>query len=244
MVTRRWMRVAAVGVAGAMLLVGCGDDGESAGSGQPATTAAPTSTTLSQVQLDKQKAQRIILTATDVPEFTMDSPDAGPDSGFLPGESCFNNDPLLLRIGRNDDPRGGLSPDVSDSDDGTVSSTATFAETDAEAVASLAALSGASFPACFARAFSEELDKQPDFTSVTSTATRLPAQAVGDQSIGYRVTSKTRYTGVAVTLYSDFVFVRSGRAVALIATMKATNPFPNSARIRLVNTVTERMAAP
>ena len=125
-----------------------------------------------------------------------------------------------------------------------MSSTVSFAETDAEAVASLAAVSGASFPACFSRAFSEELSEQPEFTSVTSTTTRLPAQAVGDQSIGYRVTSKTRYTGVAVTLYSDFVFVRSGRAVALVATMKATNPFPNSTRIRLVSTVAGRMAAP
>jgi len=220
----------------AMILVACGDEEP----GAPATVA-PTSTTLSQVQLDEQKAQGIVLTAADVPGFTMDAPDPD-ESGYLP-EACLNGNALLLRIGRDDDPRGALSPDFSDSEDAVVGSAVTFAETDDEARAAFIPLSAASFPTCFAPDFSKELQKQPGFSNVTSTVTRLPALTVGDQSVGYRTTVKTRYTGVAVTIYFDFVFIRSGRALAVLDVTSSATPFSNATRIRLATAVTGRMTA-
>ena len=239
----RWMRLAAGGVTAAILLVGCGDDesGAPAPSGTP-TTVAPTSTTLSQIQLDDQKAQRIVLTAADVPGFTMETPEPD-DSDYLPG-ACFNGNAVLLRIGRDDDPRGALSPDFTDSQDATVGSAVSFAETEDEARAAFTALSAPSFTTCFGAEFAKELDSQPEFSNVTATVTRLPALAVGDQSIGYRTTVKARYTGVAVTTYFDFVFVRAGRAVAVVDAVATGTPFSNAGRTRLVTAVAGRLAAP
>jgi len=47
----------------------------------------------------------VVLTVADVPGFTMEAPDPD-EAGFLP-EACFNGNALLLRIGRDDDPKGG-----------------------------------------------------------------------------------------------------------------------------------------
>ncbi len=138
-VALRWRGLAAGGIAASMLFVGCGDE-----SGAPATTVAPTSTTLSQAQLDDQKAHRIVLTVADVPGFTMEAPDPD-EAGFLPA-TCFNGNALLLRIGRDDDPRGALSPDFADSQDAIVGSAVTFAETEDEARAAFTVLEASSFP--------------------------------------------------------------------------------------------------
>ena len=223
-----------------MLMAACGGDQKSS------TTAAPTSTTLSQAQLDDQKAQGIVLTTADVPGYTVETPD--PDEANLLPEACFNGNALLLRIGRDDDPRGALSQNFTDSKDASVGSAVTFAETVEEASAAMAILNAPSFPTCFAADFAKELRKQPEFTNVTATTTRLPALAVGDQSVGYRTTVKSRYTGTALTTYFDFVFVRSGRgfavvdAVASVAGSSGT-AFPNAERIRLVTAVANRLAA-
>ena len=112
----------------------------------------------------------------------------------------------------------------------------------------MAILNAPSFPTCFAADFAKELRKQPEFTNVTATTTRLPALAVGDQSVGYRTTVKSRYTGTALTTYSDFVVVRSGRGVAVVDAAASVvgssgTAFPNAERIRLVTAVANRLAA-
>lgn len=245
MVTQRWARVAAGAPAAGMLLVAC-DDGDSDESGQPATSTSSTSTTLSQVQLDKQKAQRIVLSAADLSGFTQDPPDPtiNPNDTLLPGDACHKDNPLLLRLGTDNDPRGVMSPDFTNSDEVTVGSAATFAETEEDARAVITALSATTFPGCFSPAFTTELQKQAEFTNVSTSTARLPAVTVGDSSIGYRSTVRARYTGVSVTLYFDAVFIQKGRGVALVNVTKATSPYANAERLRLVNPVAERLAAP
>jgi len=184
----------------------------------------------------------VVLTVADVPGFTMEAPDPD-EAGFLP-EACFNGNALLLRIGRDDDPRGALSPDFADSQDAIVGSAVTFAETEDEARAAFTVFEAPSFPPCFAADFAKQMDSLPDFSNVTATTTRLPALTVGDQSIGYRTTLKSRYTGIAVTTYSDVVFVRSGRGVAVVDAVASGTAFSNATRIRLATAVAGRLAAP
>ncbi len=125
-----------------------------------------------------------------------------------------------------------------------MSSSVTFAETEDQARTALADLNAASFPACLSRAFTAELRKDPAFTNVSVTTTKLPAITAGDQSIGYRVVAKFRTEGTNVTANIDFTFVRVGRAVGNIEDFSATTAFPAAERLRLATLIAGRMAAP
>ena len=240
-------KTAVLGLVAVLLLGGCGDDGDDNESSSPATTVAPaTTTTLSQAQLDKQKAQRIVLAAPDLPGYSQDPPDPSADSPEFEAaaNACVNNSPVIVALGTDNDPRGAASPDFSKGETVTVSSSVTFAETEDQARTAMADASVATFPACFSRAFTTELRKDPTYTNVSVTTTKLPAITAGDQSLGYRVVAKFRTEGTNVTLNIDFTFVRVGRAFAGIDALSATTPFPAAERLRLATLIAGRMAAP
>ena len=238
-------KTAVLGLAAVLVLGGCGDDEDSASS--TTTTVAPaTTTTLSQAQLDKQKAQRIVLTVADLPGYTADPPDPSADSPEFEAaaNACVNNNPVYLALGTDNDPRGASSPDFSKGDTITASSGVTFAETEDQARTAMGDLSAASFPACFSRAFTAELRRDPNNTNVSVTTTKLPAITAGDQSLGYRVVARFRIGGTNVTLNADFTFVRVGRAVAGIQASSTPTAFPAAERLRLATLIAGRMAAP
>ncbi|MCA1708757.1 MAG: hypothetical protein LC808_37950 [Actinobacteria bacterium] len=232
----------AVGLAAIVLLGACGGGGESSA---PTTTAGPT-TTLSQIDLDRAKAKRIVLTAVDVPGFTVDPPDPGDESASFDdaANACGNNNPVLVRLGEDDDPRGARSEDYIKGDDVGVGSSATFAETEEEARSAITALMASSFSGCFSRAVATALRSDPTFTNVTVNTTRLPALTVGDQSFGYRSVARGRVSGTAVVLNIDFTFVRVGRAVAVLGALSVDSPFPDADRVRLATAIADRMAGP
>ena len=237
-------RAAALGLAAAMLFGACGDDNDSASS---TTTVAPaTTTTLSQAQLDKQKAQRIVLTAPDLPGYAQDPPDPSGDSPEFEAaaNACVKNNPLIVALGQDTDPRGATSPDFSKGETVTVSSSVTFGETEDAARSVLADLNAASFPACFSQAFITELRKDPANSNVSATTTKLPALNVGDQSVAYRTVARFRTQGTNIVLNIDFTFIRVGRAFGSIQDLQATTPFPDAERLRLATAMAGRMAAP
>ncbi len=234
----------AISVVAVMLMVGCGDDKDSS---SPTTVAPTTSTTLSQIQVDEQKAQRALLTAADLPGYTVAPPD--PDDENSPEieadiNACLNNNPVIILLGSDTDPRGASSPDFSKGDEITASSTVTFAESDDQAKAAITALSASTFPACFARALTAELRRDSDFTNVSVTTTKLPSLTVGDQSIGFRSVARFRAGGTAVTVNIDSTFIRSGRAVSVLDLSSVGTPFPQAERSRLATVIAGRMAAP
>ncbi|HUR23245.1 MAG TPA: hypothetical protein VMZ73_05170, partial [Acidimicrobiales bacterium] len=86
-------KTAALGMVAVMVLGGCGDDDDKESSSS-ATTAPATTTTLSQAQLDKQKAQRINLTAPDLPGYAQDPPDPNSQDSAqfeAAANACVNN---------------------------------------------------------------------------------------------------------------------------------------------------------
>lgn len=238
-------RTVGIGLVALLLMVGCSDDGESS-TATTATTVAPTSTTLSQAQLDQAKATRIVLTVADLPGFTMDAPDPADTSTLgTDAAECINNNPVLSQLGDDPDPRGALGADYSKGEEITVGSSVTFADTEDQARSAFTDLSAASFPACFARIFASELRTQdPTFTSVNVNTTRLPAITVGDQSAGFRSVARITSSGVAVTLNVDLTFIRVGRAVAELDTITLGTQFPAAERLRLATALAGRMAAP
>ena len=227
----------------AVVLLGACEDGES--SAPPTTVPASTTTTLSQVELDKQKAQQIILTAADLPGFTEDPPDPDDESPELEAaaNACVANNPLLVRLGEDDDPRGANSPDFSQGDELSVNSGVTFAENEEEARAAMAAATVSTFDTCFSNALAAELRKDPSFGNVTVTTARLPSLNAGDESVGYRSTARARVSGQTLAFYFDFTFFRVDRAVAVISAFGFDSPFPEADRSRLVTTMAGRMAA-
>jgi len=238
-----WGRRAALGLAAVLVLGGCGDDDDSA----PATRVAPaTTTTLSQVQLDKQRAQRIVLTATDLPGYTQDSPGT---SGASPefeaaANACVNHNPLIVALGQDTDPRGATSPAFSKGGTVTVSSRVTFGEAEDAARAVMADLNAPPFPACFSRAYTTDLRKDATNTNVSVSTTKLPIVNVGDQSVAYRTVARFRTQGTNIVLNVDFTFIRTGRAFCLLQDLQATTPFPEAERLRLATALAGRMAAP
>jgi hypothetical protein len=237
-------KVAVLGLAAVMVFGACGDDEDSASS---TTTVAPaTTTTLSQVQLDKAKAQRIVLSATDLPGYTQDPPDPGADSPEFEAaaNACVNNNPLIVALGTDTDPRGAVSPDFSKGDTVTVTSSVTFGDTEDAARSVMTDLNAASFPACFSRAFTTELRNDTANSNVSVTTTKLPALNVGDQSVAYRTVARFRTQNTNIVLNVDFTFVRVGRAFGSIQDLQATTPFPDAERLRLATALAGRMAAP
>jgi hypothetical protein len=240
-------RTAVLGLAAILLLGGCGDDKDEKGSSAPPTTVAPATTTLSQIQLDKQKAQRIVLTAADLPGYTQDPPDpssAGSAEFEAAANACANNSPVYVALGTENDPRGATSPDFSKGDTITVSSAVTFTETEDQARTAMADVGAATFPACFSRAFTAEIRRDPTYTNVSVTTTKLPAITAGDQSLGYRAVVKFRTQGTNATANFDFTLVRVGRAVASVDDYSLTTAFPAAERLRLATLAAARMAAP
>jgi hypothetical protein len=236
----------ALGLAAVLLLGGCGDDKDDKKSSATATMVAATTTTLSQAQLDKQKAERIVLTVADLPGYTADPPDSSSDSAEFEAaaNSCANNNPVIVALGTKTDPRGASSPDFSKGDSVTASSSVTFAETEDKARTAMTDVGAAPFAACFSKAFTAELRKEPAYSNVSVTTTKLPAITAGDQSLGYRVVAKLRAGGTNVTLNVDFTFIRVGRAVSGVQASSTPAAFPAAERLRLATLVAGRMAAP
>ncbi|MCA1670917.1 MAG: hypothetical protein LC799_01485, partial [Actinobacteria bacterium] len=146
-------KTAVLGLAAVLLLGGCGDDNDSSAS---TTTVPPaTTTTLSQAQLDEQKAGRIVLTTADLPGYTVDPPDPSGDNPEFDAAvtACANNNPMIVQLGSDNDPRGARSPDFSKGETVTVSSSVTFADTEDQARSVMTDLNAASFPTCFSRAY-------------------------------------------------------------------------------------------
>jgi hypothetical protein len=237
-------RAAALGLVAVLALGACGDDNDSASS---TTTVAPaTTTTLSQVQLDKAKAQRVVLTAADLPGYAQDPPDSSADSPEFEAaaNACVNNNPLIVALGQDTDPRGAVSPDFSKGDLTTVTSSVTFGDTEDAARSVMADLNAASFTACFSRAFTAELRKDTANSNVSATTTKLAAVNIGDQSVAYRTVARFRTQGTNVVLNIDFTFIRVGRAFGSVQDLQATTAFPDAERVRLATALAGRMAAP
>jgi hypothetical protein len=241
----RCRRAAALWATAVLLLVACADDEDAASPTPAPTMATAPSATISQVELDKQKAQRAVLTVADVPGFTQDPPDTSDDADFeAAANACFENNEVLVRLGEDHDPRGVSSPHFSMGERLRVGSGVTFAETEDQARAAIASLTGPSFAGCFGNALAAQLRKQPGVSDVTATTTRLPDLTVGDQSIGYRTTMHFRTGGRAVTFDGDFTFIRAGRGIAVLSGLAESAASSEAERIRLATTIAGRMAGP
>lgn len=230
-----------VALVASVLLVACAGRGTSSA---PTTIAASTKTTLSQVELDRAKAARSVLSAVDVPGYAVRAKGAGGETAKVDADACVKGSPVLLRLGKDDDQRGAKSENFVKGQDLGVGSSASFAETPEEAGAAVAALMAPSFPGCLAQVITAGLRTEGTMTNIAVTTSRLPALTAGDQSVGYRSVAKGAISEQAVVLNIDYTFVRVGRSLASIRELSLGSPFPESERLRLATAIAARMAGP
>jgi hypothetical protein len=89
----------------------------------------------------------------------------------------------------------------------------------------------------------EESERTGDLTIGEPFTARLPVERLGDQRRGGRATLPLSSGGLDFALTLDYVFVRVGRGVALLALADVQRPFDEDLRADLTRTLVRRLAA-
>ena len=216
----RALRGLTLAVVAALLCVACG--------GADTPTAAE----------DKAMAERIVLTAADLPGFTMEPEEADTDdsTGF---EDCVDN-PLL---GGDDKPRSADGADFAQDDgDLRVQSGAFVAAKVDEARSAFSDIAAALSSQCLRDGLARAIrDADPGLTVREITAAPLPKVGDAEDYAATRLTVPIEAGRERVSLYIDMTFLRKGRVLAGVFTFRTGAPFVDSERTRLVNLVGERL---
>ena len=226
-----------------VLVPACGG-GDDSGPESRATTVPPT--TRSAVDVDKERAQRIVLTAADLPGYTEDpvTADEEDDETDRAFEACMQNDAVLTAEAETN-PRTAEGREFSKGDEVNVGSEAIVAETEEQAKTALNVVRQPSARNCLGTAFREELAKtlDPGVTLRSVNANTLSTPTVGDEAVGMRVLATITGGGQTIRANVDFTIIRRERAVAFLLTSQLNSPFPESERAALATKMADRMAA-
>jgi hypothetical protein len=232
--------------------VGCGSEGSedvtaggsstSTSTSAVATTAAPTTVAATSTSrpptaaADKATAQRILLTAADVPSMATAKP-----AGFFE---------IYARCGRNQLLPGGTDPrqatpvafikdetaEVRRAQTTILGAYAALAPSEDAARAVVATVQSRDFRSCMERELGAAVSRAQGVTT-----TDLPTPAIADGVAGFRTTvAGTTVVGQEF----EITAVRKGRALAFAVTSRLsipTAPFPTDERVRLPRVMAGRM---
>lgn len=226
---RRWLPVVAV----LGILAGCGGGGSSAGKA-PATTT----TTRPTVEADKARATRALLTAADLPGYTVGTPDNSPDPSDAAFKACLGNDPLLTRDDTSD-PRHAVGPEL-DKEPAFLTSEAVVAESEDQARAAMVRLRSPELPGCLSKAFDEMHDPTVGFRN--TTVKPLNPMPVGDDVTGLRISTQATSEGTSLKFTLDLEAVRRDRALAQLFVSGTGESFPDTERAALAQKMADRLA--
>ncbi len=190
---------------------------------------------------DKATSERIVLTSADLPGFTLE-PDEPDDDSTGSFKECVKDNPLLT---------GDNKPRSTDGagftrDDGNlrVQSGAFVAEKVDEARSAFsdiaAALGGDCLREGLARTVREGADPGVIVRDVTSEP--LPELEVADDYAATRLAVPIEAGRERITLHVDMTFLREGRILAGVFTLRAGTPFDDAERTRLVRLLGERVS--
>jgi hypothetical protein len=145
------------------------------------------------------------------------------------------------------------SPDFSDTEDHTASSSVSYAATASEAEDSFAIVEDPKIPECLEPAVSKivtyflEHPENPSdtvpagLTLGTPEVAQMSFPTFGDKTIAYRVTVPIQYGPVTVNAYIDTVFAIKGRAGVQMAFQGLDTPFPVDDEQHYTETVVGRL---
>lgn len=227
-------RVVASSLLVAALAAGCRRSGDTSvtTAGDAGSASSPTS-----IQTDHAAAQRVLLTATDLPGY--DALPAGEaQASSVKGAASFGNC-AGAAAALGDPERTVLSPAFLRGQSNAVSSLAIVAASEGEAETAMASLARADLAGCLAGMFRTvlDLDLLPGSTAKTEAQ---PAPKVSDQSVMWRTTLQVSLGTQTIPAYADLTFFRSGRTVASLFNFQVGEPFPPAERAKLLNAMVGR----
>jgi hypothetical protein len=224
-------------------VVGCG--GGDGGNGRQGaegafsgpTDAAPASSAAPTPAQEKVVARRALLRLDDFPVDWQESDDPDNEQSHCKGI----RGPRKATSGRATSPKFHQGTT-------TVAEGGVFLYADeAEARDAFGKLSARATRRCLAREVAdtaaEETEGTPELTIGEPSTVRLPVERQGDQRAGGRATLPMSTSGLDIELTVDYVFVRVGRGVALLALADVQRPFDEDLRADLTRTVVRRLAA-
>ena len=218
-------------------LTGCGGDDSS--SDTPSTSPPPTRP---QAEVDKERAARTVLTAADLPGYTEDtSPDTqGSDAAVA---KCVK-DAAILTAKEATNPRTVEGKKFQKTEETSVISKATVAETEDQAKAALNEVRSKTVVDCIGREARAELVKglDPGVTITSVTVTVQTVAPVGDEATGVRFAVTLTAQGDTARVMSDTTFIRKDREIAFLTTATVNSSFPESERASLATKMAGRMA--
>ncbi len=188
---------------------------------------------------DEAAAERMLLKLEDLPGYTVDTDDGGDDSNEI--DKCVKDNPTWTADPR---PRSASSDDFT-KDDGNirVSSgsllTVKVPEAQKAMVDMREAIAGDCIEQVMKDGFTEGAGSGSSVRSIGSAP--LPGPTYGDESMASRTTMAVTAGGERATLYFDFLFMRSDRAISGMFLLQIGSPLPETERARLAGLVESRM---
>jgi hypothetical protein len=245
-------------VVGLASLAACGGSSSSpsVSTVAPGGTTAPTGSTVpsQDIAADKAAAEAASLKLSDFPTGWTSTPQS--DTSGYP-----NVDAEIAKcLGVSEEelnhkgPAHVDSPDFSDANNNTVSSSVGYAPSVPQAQHEFAIISSPKVPACLGPAVeklvtyaanhpSNASDTLPAGTTFgTPTVAPMSFPTFGDESVAYRVTIPVNTKSLTVSFYLDTVTARKGRAGAGLDFEGVGTPFPSDQEEHYTTLVVDRMA--
>jgi len=231
----------------ALLASACGSGSKS--SSTTTTTAPTTTTTIPPADVDKTKAQAIVLTQADVgSDYKPEEEEEGDDEEESPEadqafKDCSQNNPFLNSESEDRSAESEFNKDELTS----VSSQVEFWTNEAEVKGAFDLLAQDAFATClngaFQKLFAEIGEGEKVAITDVQSVKKTVVAAGSDQSTGIQTSLNIAAGPIKIKLFIDMAFVRKGRAGVLFMATGANAPFPPAEQDRFVATLTQRLVA-
>lgn len=218
-----------------LALVGCGgSDGGSfsirTGSGHAPSLAE-----------DVAAAQRVVLSAADLPGYRAEPPPTEPDATSAQAAATFQQCLGAGNVALGSAERTAQSPGFRKGSATSVSSLATIAADEPVARSAMADLSRPDLEPCVTGLLKVVLERDLGLPVNRASSELLAPPKAGDQAVTWRTTVEVTFSGSQLSAYSDLTFVRDGRALASLFDFQIGDPFPTAERDRLAKAMAARM---
>jgi hypothetical protein len=207
------------------------------------TSTSTTTTTVVDPAADQARAGELVLVTADLPSgWTVElaEPDDPSDTSDEELAACAGapdpNTTETATVHGSTFRMGGLV---------SVSSTATFVKTLADAQADVAAIEGDKFIPCAEAGLTKSLQAEFEGQEVVVESLRVSAimvPSVGQETLGFRVEMRLSVEGDAQLFFTDLVFIADGRAELSLEFFRADQPFDPALRDELIGKVGDKLA--